>query len=96
MLAEEYTVTDENGQTTNRAEITADFKSSQTVYEAASYDDVKVSLYGEVALVAGRGTVKGRGKTSSFSRQYFSPNVFGKRNGRWQAVATNISGVKSL
>lgn len=96
LLGAEYSVTDDAGQTANRAEIMADFHSGETTYEATSYEDAKVKIYGNVAIVAGRGTVKGRGKSGAFHRQYFSTNVLVKRNGRWQAVATHISGVTSL
>lgn len=96
IIADEYSVTDANGHTTNRAEIVADFKSADAVYEATSYDDVKVKVYGDVAIVAGRGTVKGRSKNGNFHTQYYSTNIFVKRDGRWQAVATHISGAKSL
>jgi ketosteroid isomerase-like protein len=96
ILADEYTVTDANGQTKSRAEIMADFKTGDTTYEATSYDDARVRIYGDVAVVAGRGMVKGRNKTGSFHSQYFSTNVFVRRNGRWQAVATHISGVTSI
>lgn len=96
IIADEYSVTDAEGHITNRAEIVANFKSGETLYEVSSYDDAKVKVYGDVAIVAGRGTVKGRSKTGSFHTQYYSTNVFVKRDGRWQAVATHISGVKSL
>lgn len=96
LLGEEYTVTDADGQTTNRKQIMADFHSGETTYEATSYEDAKVRIYGNVAIVAGRGTVKGRSKSGAFHRQYFSTNILVKRNGRWQAVATHISGVTSL
>lgn len=96
IIADEYTVTDENGATTAREAIIADFKNSSAIYDSAVYEDAKVRIYGDTAIVAGRGTVKGRGKTTAFHTQYFSTNVFVKRDGRWQAVATHISGVKRL
>ena len=96
ILAPDYTVTDDSGHTTGRDEVMADFKAAAVTYEAASYDDVKVRVYGAVAIVAGRGTVKGRNSRGNFHREYFSTNVFFKRDGRWQAVATHISGVRAL
>lgn len=96
ILADDFTVTDAEGVTTTKAEEMADFKSSNVVYESSTYEDAKVRVYGDTAVVAGRGTVKGRGKTAVFHTQYFSTNVFVKRQGRWQAVASHISGVKRL
>ena len=96
MLAEEYSVTDADGVTAHRAQLMAEFRSATRIYEATAYDDATVKVYGDVAIVAGRGMVKGRSKSGAFHRQYFSTNILVKRNGRWQAVATHISGVTSL
>jgi hypothetical protein len=96
ILAPDYSVTDDSGHTKERAEVIADFKAGEVTYETTSYDDVKVRIYGAVAIVAGRGAVKGRNARGGFHREYFSTNVFVKRGGRWQAVATHISGVRSL
>jgi len=96
ILADDFVVIDADGMATTKAQEMADFKSSSVVYESSNYDDATVRIYGDTAIVAGRGTVKGRGKTQTFHTQYRSTNVFVKRNGRWQAVASHISGVKQL
>jgi len=96
MLAREYGVTGDDGVKTSREELLANFERGETIYESTSYDDVSVKIYGSVAIISGRGTVKGRRKNVPFHTQYFSTNVFVKRDGRWQAVATHISGSKEL
>jgi hypothetical protein len=96
LYADDYTVTDESGATTNKTQEIDRLKSGNAVYEATSYEDVKVRVYDKVAIVAGRGTVKGRGKTGVFHKQYFSTNIFVQQNGVWRAVSAHISGVKDL
>jgi ketosteroid isomerase-like protein len=96
LYADDYTVTDDGGETINKTQEIERLKSGNAVYESTSYEDVKVRVYGKVALVAGRGTVKGRGKNGAFHKQYFSTNVFVNQNGKWRAVAAHISGVKDL
>lgn len=96
LYADDYTVTDDEGVTTSKADEIARLKSGGAVYEATSYEDVRVRLYGDVAIVAGRGTVKGRGRSGPFHTQYHSTNVFVNRDGQWRAVAAHISGVKKL
>ncbi|MGH8251088.1 MAG: hypothetical protein ACREVI_10415 [Steroidobacteraceae bacterium] len=46
------------------------------------------------AVVAGEGTVKGADKDGRYISTYQSINVLIRRNGRWQAVSSHISGVK--
>lgn len=96
LYADDYTVTDESGDTTNKTQEIDRLKSGSAVYEATSYEDVKVRVYGKVAIVAGRGTVKGRGKNGAFHKLYFSTNIFVQQKGVWRAVSAHISGVKDL
>jgi ketosteroid isomerase-like protein len=96
LYADDYTVTDESGSTTGKTQELDRLKSGKATYAATSYEDVKVRIYGKVAIVAGRGTVKGRGQNGAFHKQYFSTNVFVEQNGVWRAVSAHISGVKDL
>jgi hypothetical protein len=96
LYADDYTVTDDSGATTNKTQEIDRLKSGNAVYEATSYEDVKVRVYDKVAIVAGRGTVKGRGENGPFHKQYFSTNIFVQRKGVWRAVSAHISGVKDL
>lgn len=96
IYADEYTVTDQAGESTTKAQEIERMKTGTALYEFTSYEDVKVRVYGDTAIVAGRGMVKGRGKSGAFHTEYRSTNVFVKRSGRWQAVAAHISGVKQL
>jgi ketosteroid isomerase-like protein len=96
LYADDYTVTDSEGTTTNKTQEIDRLRSGKSTYEATSYEDVKVRVYGDTAIVAGRGTVKGRNATGPFHTEYHSTNVFVKQNGVWRAVAAHISGVKSL
>lgn len=96
LYADDYTVTNGAGETTTKVQEIERMRTGNTVYEATTYDDVKVRVYGDTAIVAGRGTVKGRGASGAFHTEYRSTNVFVKRNGRWQVVAAHLSGVKPL
>jgi ketosteroid isomerase-like protein len=96
LYADDYTVTNDQGEITNKTEEIGRLKSGGVTYESASYEDVKVRVYGNVGIVAGRGTVKGSNRNEPFHTQYYSTNVFVKEKGEWRAVAAHISGVKKL
>jgi ketosteroid isomerase-like protein len=96
LYADDYTVTDDSGAITNKTQELDRLRVGSAVYESTSYEDVRVRVYDNVAIVAGRGTVKGRGKNGAFHKRYFSTNVFVNQKGKWRAVAAHISGVKDL
>lgn len=96
LYADDYTVTDSEGNTTNKTQEIDRLRTGKSTYESTSYEDVKVRVYGDTAIVAGRGTVKGRNADGPFHTEYHSTNVFVKQKGVWRAVAAHISGVKSL
>jgi ketosteroid isomerase-like protein len=96
LYADDYTVTDDQGETTNKTDEIERLQTGGVIYESTSYEDVKVRVYGNVAIVAGRGTVKGRNSSGPFHTQYYSTNMFVREKGEWRAVAAHISGVKKL
>jgi ketosteroid isomerase-like protein len=52
-------------------------------------DDVKVRVYGDTAVVMGRGRRSGMFKGAPFKdREITYTDVFVRRNGRWQCVAS--------
>ena len=84
LFASEFLLTDYDGATYTKDQeiartMTADL--SRTMFELS---DVKVRVYGAVAVVTGLNTVTKDGK----SERYRVTDAFVKRNGRWQIVAT--------
>ena len=65
-------------------------------YESFDYTIERLRVYGQTALVAGTGRSRGRTKKGTFGTTYHSTNVFVRREGRWQAVASHLSGIKPL
>ena len=57
------------------------------------FDDMKVHVYGNVAVVTGRNTIKGVWEDieHDISGPYRFTDVFVKRDGRWQCVASQSS-----
>jgi ketosteroid isomerase-like protein len=94
LLAEEYVGIDGRGIITNKAQEIEEAKAPRpgappppfTVLDE-SVTDMKVRLYGNVAVVNGRTTerIESKGKESSI--QYRRTTVWVKRQGRWQCVS---------
>lgn len=94
ILADDFVLTDASGAVLNKMEYLSSIVKapdmSHIPQPSSVSDDVAVRVFGDAAVVTGHSTVKGRprGKGQFLSGQYRFTDVFVKRQGRWQAVAT--------
>ena len=91
--ADEYLSTSEDGVASSKAKEIANIKSGAFRLSSFKFSDVKVHLYGDVAVVTGQNTIKGTWEdiNKDISGPYRFTDVFVKRNGRWQCVASQSS-----
>ena len=68
---------------------------SLVVRELFHLDDLKVRVYGDTAIVFGLETEKSTIHGKDMSGQHRFTDVFVKRDGRWQAVASHLSRVSA-
>jgi len=85
ILADDYVYTHSNGAVTNKAQEIADTVSSENKWTSSKTDDMKVRVYGDVAIVTGRQTLQGTAKGYVSGPRRFT-DIFVKRNGRWQCA----------
>ena len=71
----------------------ADAQSGDLTFESFKINELKVRIYGDTAIVHGLETEKSKYKKEDLSGQYRFTDVFIKRDGRWQAVATHFTRV---
>ena len=93
ILAADWVVTNPEGQIETKAQRLAALKSGERKLESVTTNEVKVRLLGDVAIVHGLSTVKSSLKGKDISGRYRWTDVFAKRGGRWQAVATQSTKV---
>ena len=93
IVATEYMWSGPEGETANKAQNIDELKSG--VYTCTSFhlDEVKVKAYSDTAVAFGLETEKSTYKGKDSSGQYRFTDVFVKRNGVWQAVASHSSKV---
>lgn len=91
LVADEFVITYQNGVTLTKAEEIARLKSSAEPREAVelSTEDVKVRMYGDTAILIGTLLVK---RSGSVERSRYT-DVYIKRDGRWQVVASQLTRV---
>ena len=91
--ADEYMFTDADGVVTNKSQELKNLTSGTFRLMAYKFGDLNVRIYGDTAVVTGRNTIKGAWEDikRDISGPYRFTDVFVKRDGRWQCVASQSS-----
>jgi ketosteroid isomerase-like protein len=90
-LADTYIFTGPDGEMSSKAQSVADLKSGDLKFQSATFDDAKVSVYGDTAIVTYGSIDKGTYKGKDISGKTRWTDVFVKKNGKWQIVASHGS-----
>lgn len=90
VLAPEWTVTQADGSVLDRASVLGTFFDTVS-FDSNVIDDVTVMLYGDAAVVRGRTSVSARVNDAPVNARIRFTDVFIRRSGRWQAVASHAS-----
>jgi ketosteroid isomerase-like protein len=92
-VAEDWVLTTSDGSFVTKSIAQADLREGALRIESFRLEDVTVRVYGDAAVVLGLITEKSklRGKDTSGKSRF--TDVFVKRDGRWQAVASHESRV---
>jgi ketosteroid isomerase-like protein len=94
LLADKFVSTGNDGKVNNKTQALATAKA--TKYTSAEYDDVKVTVFGDVAIATGGFKAKGTdalGKPMDVNERWTDTWVK-TPNGQWQCVATHSSALK--
>ena len=94
IYADGFFSTDVDGKVRTKPELLARMKSGDIKYMAAKADDLKVTLYGDAAVVNGRWAGKWveKGKTTDSTERF--TDFFVRQNGQWRCVASHGSPIK--
>ena len=78
-----------------KSEYLASFKTrAKDSIESAVSTDLKVQIYGDVAVVTGIDTIGGQSQGQPYVSKWLYMDVWIKRDGRWQCVKTYASQAK--
>ena len=89
VLADEFTHTDPNGKASDKKAYLASIRS--LTLESGNIEDEKVSVYGDVALVMVRATLRGKNNDVDISGTFREMDVVVKRDGPWQVVGVQTT-----
>lgn len=92
ILADDFIATSSRGEIREKAKEIDDIKPSPDYkMEAFNLDDMNVRIFGDTAIVTGRSTLQVAFKGQSNTSRFRYTRVYVKRNGRWQAVAQQLT-----
>jgi uncharacterized protein (TIGR02246 family) len=88
ILSPDWTTIDLSGRVLSKSQVMEELAAKERRIEAATIDDIRVRELGNVAVVTGRTTVTGsyQGKQATVTLRF--TDVFAKRDGEWQVVAS--------
>jgi ketosteroid isomerase-like protein len=93
LLSDDITSGSSEGKWLNKAQMIADLKTGEYQATFAEADDMKVRVFGDVAIITGRTTEKSRFKGVDSSGQYIWTDTWVLRDGKWLCAATHGSKV---
>ena len=89
ILADDYTGISTRGMTLTKAETIAGLADKTSSTTSCVDTDMKIRVYGDTAVVTGLGTRSGTYQAAPFTdRRFLWTDVFVRRGGRWQCVAS--------
>jgi ketosteroid isomerase-like protein len=91
LYADEYLSMDQEGMVWDKAQDIAIDTTGGSRLASYNLEDLKVRLYGNVAVVTGSNTSEGTFHGSAAEGQSRFTDVFVKRDGRWQCVTTQVT-----
>jgi len=95
ILADEFQMIDAEGAWSDKAGELAWVRDHKPSYRSFTFEIKRLEIFGgDTAVIAGTGRVEGAGEDGATNFTYQSSNVLIKRDGRWQAILSHVSGVK--
>ena len=93
LLADDYVRTSPDGRVHTKAEAILEFDRDRDKYTASTFDDAKVRIFGDVAVVQAAGVDRGTDADDGkpFVRRYRYTDIWVRRGGVWKCVASHAS-----
>ena len=95
ILADEFQMVDAEGNWSDRAGELAWVKINKPGYDSLAFVMKRLDIFENgTAVIGGTGVVSGHTEKGPYNLEFQSTNVMIKRDGRWQAIASHVSGIK--
>lgn len=90
ILAPEFEAVYPGNRTLRKADIIRIASGTARTIDEVRWDNLKIMVFGEVAVVSARSTLSGTADGKPFTGSNDYADVYVKRNGRWVAVSAHV------
>ena len=91
--SDDYTYTGPDGVVSHKPDELAGARVGFAQVESFKHRDIKVHVYGDTAVVTGATTLKGTAGDTDLSGEFRWTDVFVRRDGQWQVVASQATAI---
>ncbi len=91
VLADEWTIITPDGKALDKAQHLREMKDGTLKVESSETLEMKVRVYGDAAVITGRGRWKAKDKGEPIGGTVRWTDVYIKRGGKWQCVASQVT-----
>jgi hypothetical protein len=97
ILADEFRLIDADGNWFTKGDELDYIRDNPPGYDSLVFSVKRLEVFENgTAIVAGEGTVRGKDAAGPYVSTYQSTNVLIRRDGRWRAISSHVSGVKRV
>jgi ketosteroid isomerase-like protein len=94
LIADDWSALNSDGKKVNKQQYLADYKSGAEKFESIEVGPMDVRVFGDIGVVQGGDTEKSSYKGKDTSGKYVWMDVFQKKDGKWQAVRSEVTKVQ--
>lgn len=90
VLADEFEAVYQGGRIMKKADVIAFATDTARTVTEVGWDELKILVFGDVALVRGRSRLAGTGPQGAFASRSDYADVYARRGGTWRAVSAHV------
>ena len=93
LLSDDWMITHSTGKVETKTQYIAAIESGERKYKSIDRDEINVRVYGAAAVLTCRTVLSAESNGQPYKRQNRYIHVYVKRDGHWQAVASQGTGI---
>ncbi|WP_447728195.1 nuclear transport factor 2 family protein [Sphingomonas koreensis] len=90
ILADDFEAIYPGGRVLRKADLLASVSSTTRTITKISWDNLKIMVFGDVAMVAARSHIEGTGPDGAYATSNDYADVYVKRGGTWRAISAHV------
>ena len=95
LIDESYIGFDEKGERIGKSDLIQQFKDPSLKFNVHEVSELEYRVYGEMGIVTGKVKLEGRYAKAEFQGNYIFTDVCVRRDGQWQVVLSQMTGIPS-